>query len=143
MELKPLKTRMIKQNCYVSAYSYCPPIHDDNKYRKKQYNVIVRTTSPEGVKEEMQYIDYPITPEYVKSFADSCNYKNDPLANLNLPSSRPPLGDITGLQNILQKDNSQILADVERLRALIGSQQRQQEQKTKKDEKSEVVENAE
>lgn len=73
-----------------------------------------------GIIEKLVEVDYPITPDYVKSFASSCDYRNDIDAALNSPPRGQNLGDVTSLQDILSMDLSSVrdmqakLAEVEK-----------------------------
>lgn len=82
-------------------------------YAKKQYVELQTRTTANGIVQERVHVDYPITPEYVKSFAQSADYHNDPAAAMAMPPRGKNLGDITGLQEVLSKD-------MESARALYG-----------------------
>lgn len=75
-----------------------------SNYGKKQYEELQTLVMPNGVIQERVLVDYPITPDYVKSFAQSADYHNDPATAMAMPPRGKNLGDITGLQEVLSKD---------------------------------------
>lgn len=60
--------------------------------------------TPEGFVEKLVEVDYPITPDYVKSFANSTDYRNDLERAINEPARGANLGDLTGFQDITSMD---------------------------------------
>lgn len=80
-----------------------PAVDLRTKYVPKKYIELRQKVVPNGIVEEEVVVDYPVTPESVKSFSDSTDFKRD--LNGNLKSGRTNLGDCTDLQSILNMDS--------------------------------------
>lgn len=61
-----------------------------------------------GIEERYVEVDYPITPDYVKSFANSTDYRNDIERAMNEPPRGVNMGDVTGIQEIMLMDMSAV-----------------------------------
>lgn len=77
---------------------------DVHNYGNNKYTELRNVPYANGIKQEYIDVDYPITPETVKSYAASCDYHTDPAAAMATPPPGPNLGDLTTLQDILSKD---------------------------------------
>lgn len=71
---------------------------------KDKYLELRQIQTANGVVEEYIEVDYPITPDYVKSFANSTDYRNDIERALNEPARGVNMGDMTDLQDIVNMD---------------------------------------
>lgn len=96
---------LLQQNCFVRQYIKDPDIHTD--YSETSYQSLDERVTDKGL--EIVYNEYPyhITPDYVNSFVDSSDYHNDPLGFINKSVSRPNIGDVSSIQNILSMDTLQ------------------------------------
>lgn len=103
----PLKTNLLQQNCFVSDMCRgVVPTHLDNS----KYVSLDEVTTEKGIELRETVNDYPITPEYVDSFAESADYKSDVAGAIAKGSSRPNLGDISSMQKVLSMDTEQARA---------------------------------
>lgn len=81
----------------------------------KKYYELRNIATEDGVIQKMVEVDYPITPDYVKSFEQSANYKNDLETARNMQPSGTNLGDITALQELVKMEKSAVDELVNRL----------------------------
>lgn len=81
----------------------------DNVQPEKYLSVDEVVTSG-GVELRKTENDYPITPDYVKSFADSSDYHKDLLSAVNNGVNGKNLGDITEVQRVAAMDTEQARA---------------------------------
>lgn len=72
----------------------------------KTYNELRTVEKPNGFVQELVTVDYPITAEYVASYADGADYHKDPLGAQMRATPRRNLGDITDVQSLLNSDIS-------------------------------------
>lgn len=100
---KQVKVNTVRQNCYVRDIR---PVEDDtvNQSLCKKYSVLEKKQLPNGYIEEVVEKDYPITPESVKSYADSADYRNDPMQAIANAPKRVNLGDVTEVQKFIESD---------------------------------------
>lgn len=77
---------------------------ENHNYGNRKYMELRNVPYANGIRQEYVEVDYPITPETVKSYAASCDYHNDPAAAMATPPPGANLGDLTTLQDILSKD---------------------------------------
>lgn len=93
-------------------YAFNPDIcnkvatQSDDKY----YELQVKEGN-NGITEELVEVDYPYTAEYVASFEQSANYKNDVDGAIANGVKKANLGDITAYQEVLAMD-SQLISDL-------------------------------
>ena len=81
------------------------PIQTVQDRRTRKYFALEEQTNRDGFKGEVLVEkDYPITPEYVSSFAASSDYRSDPLGAIAAAPPRRNLGDVTQLQKALGLD---------------------------------------
>lgn len=84
---------------------YQTPIQTVKSERTRKYFDLKDVDHGDGLhREELVEMDYPITPEYVTSFADGADYHNDPVGAVEKASARTNLGDITAVQRALGLD---------------------------------------
>lgn len=100
---KQVKVNTVRQNCYVRDIR---PVEDDTVKQSlcKKYSVLEKQQLPNGYIEEVIEKDYPITPESVKSYADSADYRNDPMQAIANAPKRVNLGDVTEVQKFIESD---------------------------------------
>lgn len=81
------------------------PVQTVKSKRTRTYFDLKDVVRSDGSRrEELIEREYPITPEYVTSFADGADYHKDPVGALNSAPVRKNLGDITALQEALGLD---------------------------------------
>lgn len=109
-----LKTNILRQDCYVRE---CFGAEDLRSHvaSVKTYPVLEQVTEQGGVREVLSERPYPVTPESVNSFADSCDYKLDP-AGCQI-SGRKNLGDIRFAQDLFSMDSATLVSEQSALRA--------------------------
>lgn len=95
----------ILQNVYLSVARTAEDLNTKNESGK--YYELRRELVQDGIKEELVFVDYPITPEYVKSFGDSADYKKDIAGAIaeSAQNVRANLGDVSALQAVLSNDS--------------------------------------
>ncbi len=98
----PRVAGQVLKNCFLTVSA---PIGDDipGERSPERYFELRRTVVDSGISEELVEVDYPITKEYVNSFADSADYRVDPLSKVR-PNGGKNLGDIVDLQNMTAMD---------------------------------------
>lgn len=126
MSAKKLNTNLIRTNCYISEVT--DTNQTTHKPTQKKYHELRRTMTHNGLKEELVEVDYPITADSVKSYEDSCDYRIDPVANITSAPKRKNLGDITGVQEFTEHDQSTAHSIYERIKADIISALKKNEQ---------------
>ena len=137
------KMRMNLINAEI--YANCPELVKgvSSPRSPSRYDELKEVRDADGVHYQTVKEDYPITAEYVNSFADAANYKKDIVSAISSPSKKN-LGDISSLQEVLQKDNSDIIKELDELKAkLIAAQDKDKELTKAEPEKepAKVVEN--
>ncbi|UPW41136.1 hypothetical protein [Sigmofec virus UA08Rod_5397] len=96
----------------------CPVEFDNRDYLQDTYSEVERVSTDCGFRDELVERPYEITPDYVNSFADSCDYRVDPL-NASRCSGRN-LGDLTGIQDLLGDDSSALRARISELQTILN-----------------------
>lgn len=103
----PIKTNIIKQNCYIRECSPALDLKTDSK-KEQFYQSMEEHIEKDCLRHILVDVPYEITPDYVNSFAQSADYRNDPIgAIVNAPVGRQNLGDITEYQKVSQMDDTQ------------------------------------
>lgn len=114
----PIKTNLIRQNCFlvdkVVSQSTSSAIPD-------QFESLDEVVVDNGVELRRVVQDYPITPEYVSSFADSADYRNDMSSSLSSKPTRPNLGDVRDIQSVSNMDMTEARALYKQLVSKFGS----------------------
>ena len=126
----------ILQNVYLSVARTAEDLNTKNE--SKKYFELRRNVVSDGIKEELVAVDYPITPDYVKSFSDSADYKKDIAGAVaqSAQNTRSNLGDITALQDVLSKDTESVRklrADIKQVIANIEKAQKEKSVEVKKE----------
>lgn len=105
MSDKKIVTNVLRQNCFVREV-----VRSDSVISQPdKYLALDEVVRPDGTGSDLNYHveDYPITPEYVNSFADSADYHNDPLAAISNSKPRQNLCDLTTFQRVMDMDCEQ------------------------------------
>lgn len=98
---------ILRQNCFRREqvdHSLQLPI----RRQPGEYVELVRHMQPDGIKEVYESKEYPITPEYVASFAVSTDYKKDSSVIRPMSELSPGIGDIREIQRISNMDTMEI-----------------------------------
>lgn len=114
-----MKREKVPSNLIINdLLQYNPSICKDNKSKKtaKKYKELKVIETDDGIAEKLVEVDYPITPEYVASFEQSANYKNDVDGAIAGAVNGANLGDITEYQKVLTMDTALISALADRLK---------------------------
>lgn len=90
-----------RQRVYVRD---CTPIMQKHIPQQKIEVVTERVELPTGYYEKLVEREYPITSESVSSYADTADFRNDPLGAIASAPKRVNLGDITGVQEFANGD---------------------------------------
>ena len=123
----------------VDMYAYNPTIigKANSKKADKTYYELQTIETSNGFVEKLVEVDYPITKEYVASFEQSANYKNDIDGAIANGTNAPNLGDITAYQDALKMDTELISSLADRLKKaneLLAQKQTQTQTEAKKEE---------
>lgn len=90
-------------------------------YEEKKYYELQRKTVANGIQEQLVPVSYPITPESVKSYAASTDYKRDFTGNQR--SGGVNIGEnAEKVQKIISGDTAEAKALYDRLQALATQQ---------------------
>lgn len=110
---KMVRSNIIAQDCYIRDVS--PKVVKKSEYAVRRFPSLVEVPSSVGVHYDLCDFDYPITPESVKSYVDSTDYKRDPAAAIAVGSCGVNLGDITELQRVTNSDVSSVRLTIEKI----------------------------
>lgn len=99
---KDIKIGGLRQNCY--ALDTRTVIEDSHIKQPKYYSSLEKKQLPNGVVYNLEEVEYPITSESVTSYVESSDYHRDPLAAIAAAPKRVNLGDITEVQDFIQKN---------------------------------------
>lgn len=97
-----------------------PPYDKRTEYHPKMYQVAVPVRDEQGRKVvKVIEREYPITPETVKSYAQSADYHTDPASAAAAAAANPrkSLGDIRDIQKVASMDSAQFLELARRMNA--------------------------
>lgn len=97
-----------------------PPYDKRTEYHPKKYQVAAPVRDEQGRKVvKVVERDYPITPETVKSYAESADYHTDPASAAAAAAANPrkSLGDIRDIQKVASMDSAQFLDLARRMNA--------------------------
>lgn len=98
---------ILRQNCFRREcvdHTLQSPI----RRQPVEYVELVRHMQPDGIKEVYEKKEYPITPEYVSSFAVSTDYKKDNSLIRPMSELAPGLGDVRDIQRMADMDSLEI-----------------------------------
>lgn len=115
----PIVTNLIKQNCFVRAVTVNS---SPTTSPLTEFESVDEVSSDSGVELRFSIQPYPITPQYVQSFADSADYHKDPAAAILAASSvnRTNLGDVRDFQKVNSMDTAEAIALHNDLKAKFG-----------------------
>lgn len=133
----PVPTNLIKQNCYIKTATMSIDTH--SPYVQKKYYELQRKTVANGIIEELVEVDYPISPDTVKSYADSADYRRDPFGAVASATPRKNLGDITEAQKASQIDTEMAKEIYNKVLADVKQKLAEQKQESKHEPKQEAI----
>ena len=113
--MKKVHSNILAQDCYIREIT--PKVVRKSEYKPRKFTSLVEVSDTLGIRYELKEFDYPVTPESVKSYVDSTDYKRDPAAAIGLPARGVNLGDMTTLQSIVNSDVSAVRSTLEKLQA--------------------------
>ena len=111
--MKKVHSNIISQDCYIRDVT--PKVVKKSEYAARRFPSLVEVPDSVGVHYDLRDFDYPITPESVKSYVDSTDYKRDPAAAIAAGSRGVNLGDITELQRVTNSDVSAVRLTLEKI----------------------------
>ena len=103
------KISSISFNNPVYLRDVLPAYDTDCPVSKKYFELHTETVS-NGIKQELVEVDYPITQESVNSYADSSDYRNNPVQAVLNGQKKVNLGDITSVQDFINNNPSEALS---------------------------------
>lgn len=98
---------ILRQNCFRREcvdHTLQSPI----RRQPAEYVELVRHMQSDGIKEVYEKKEYPITPQYVSSFAVSTDYKKDNSIIRPMSELSPGLGDVRDIQRMADMDSMEI-----------------------------------
>lgn len=104
---RPVEIMGKRQRVYVRE---CAPAYAKHIPQQKTEQVIEKVDLPTGFYERLVEREYPINSETVSSYADTADYRNDPLGAIAKAPKRVNLGDITGVQDFVNGDPQKAIA---------------------------------
>lgn len=106
--LKKLPCNLVLNDLVLYNASQCSKAIP--KSNSKYYDLVEVQNEDGSRVEKLVEQDYPITPEYVKSFEQSADYRLDIDGAIANGHSRKNLGDVTQMQNLCAMDTAEIEA---------------------------------
>lgn len=113
-----VQSNLLQQNCFVRDVVRTTDLSVSSS--PESFLSIDEVVTSKGVELKETDNPYPITPQYVKSFADSVDYHKDLLGAISSGERRSNLGDITDIQKIVSMDSEQARALYNQLSAVFA-----------------------
>lgn len=104
-DVRPVQLNLIHGQYTSRRHKLHPKLEEEYK---DTYLELRQIQTDDGIVEKYVEVDYPITPDYVKSFANSTDYRNDIERAMNEPARGVNLGDMTGIQEVMSMDMSAV-----------------------------------
>lgn len=134
MEKKKIKGLIDFRNRFVTTES--PSVVSVGK-RTQSYTELVEHTTETGVNYSIEEFPYEHTPERIKSYASTCDYRNDPLQAIARAPKRNNVGDVSSVVELLSQDSEACLAMIDSLRAkIVANSQKQKNPKNTEEVKN-------
>lgn len=108
-ETKRVRCNLLQAEIYVRSPECCIDCKSPQK-SKDTYFELREKLVKNGTVQELVEVDYPITPESVKSYAAAADYRNDVNAALAAEPRGNNLGDLTAVQELLSSDTEKARA---------------------------------
>lgn len=118
-----VRSNLLQQDCYVRDCSLAKDV--DCPLFSSEYVTLHESVTQTGLKQEFVNVPYPITPESVNSYVESCDYRRDPFGAVSSAPKRVNLGDVSQLQDVSGMDSEQARALYAQLSERFGSAQAQ------------------
>lgn len=100
-----VRSNLLQQDCYVRDCSLKSDVIGVRS--SSEYLTLNEKVTQTGLTQEVVSVPYPITPQSVNSYVESCDYRRDPLGAIMRGGSRVNLGDVTALQDVSSMDAGQ------------------------------------
>lgn len=127
MEKKKIKGLLDFRDRFITMG--CPTVVSVGQ-RTQSYTELVEHTTETGVNYTIEKFPYEHTPERVKSYASTCDYRNDPLQAVARAPKRNNVGDVSSIVELMSQDSEACLAMIDSLRAkIVANTQKQKESK--------------
>lgn len=97
-----VKCNLLQAEVYARNAELCTACA--HNYKNKMYKELRNVQTADGMKQVLVDVPYPVTPESVKSYAASADYRNDVGAAMASPAPGANLGDLTDVQKVLSAD---------------------------------------
>ncbi|WGL31058.1 hypothetical protein [Dipodfec virus UOA04_Rod_690] len=112
MKLKRVQSNLLEQNVFVRDSVAAKDLRSYEKTfdNPRYYYELEEVTEGNGIKHRIVTREYPITPEYLDSQLESCDYKLDPAGAIARSPKRVNLGDITDAQKLDGLSSSELEA---------------------------------
>lgn len=114
---KRLQSNLLQQNVYIRD---CSPVKEVSVPAVSSYPELERKETQYGFEEKVVQRDYPITPEYVNSFAETADYKNNLSEAMNAPPRGKGLGDLRDVQELQNMDSVEISRRIAELQKVLS-----------------------
>lgn len=98
-----VRSNLLQQNCFVRSSVQRNDVC--NSSAPDSFCSVDEIVTQKGVELNFREESYPITPQYVASFADSADYRKDLVSAFNSPARGQNLGDITDIQKVSSMDS--------------------------------------
>lgn len=108
-------SNLLQQNCFVRDVSRAVDLNSSSS--DVSFYSLDEIQEDDGIKFKKNLYPYPITPEYVKSFADSSDYRRDPVGAISNGVKGNNIGDCSSIQKILSMDSGSLSALYKQLQA--------------------------
>ncbi|UPW41471.1 hypothetical protein [Dipodfec virus UA23Rod_1125] len=107
MSMKKIRSNVLQQNCYVRDIRDAKSDISSNIVPEYYYDVVTVTSEDGSQREDIVVQPYPYSAESVASYSDGIHYWQ---CGLDAPrTSKKNLGDITGIQKLLNNFDSATL----------------------------------
>lgn len=119
-EKRRVVMNLLQQDVYVR--DFVSPFDEKRDYLQDDYvsmDLTVRSAPDAASVDVFSKQPYPITPEYVNSYADGTNYRLDVSQAVSRPAPGVNLGDVAAMQDLMKLSPDQLRGVVERLVSLI------------------------
>lgn len=115
-----VESNLLQQNCYVRDVVRAVDLNTDSSKNISYYS-LDEIQEDDGIKFKKNLYDYPITPDYVKSFADSSDYRRDPANAVANGVNKVNIPDCASIQKIMNMDSVSLSALYSQLQSKFSS----------------------
>lgn len=118
-EFTRVNCNLLQADIYARNAQICGTCSHNYNATYKELRTI---DTPTGIRQVLVDVPYPVTPDSVKSYAASADYRNDPAAAMAMSAPSANLGDLTDVQKVLSADMESARALYSNLKAVFDSQ---------------------